>query len=869
MQDIKIYKQNDLVLKVNEYYNPSILNLDDWSLFLDILCGDRDYQKEAIKSSIIFMAGGRYKNTEDLVLENYKMNSEVQSKYQSIHDYYDSLQIRNKLHANIDLATGTGKSYVMFGIAQIMLGLGLVERVLVLCPSTTIEKGLTEKFIDLASTQELRDAIPKNARIKNIKIIDANETIMTGDLCIENIHAVYEATGSSIQDSFRLGGEDTLVLNDESHHIYNNPQSISAQSKQGKNIKKWKEFLLDEVHKFKYILGFTGTAYIENEYFNDVLYRYSLRQAIDDRVVKTINYVQKDDTGTDLYEKFQKIYHNHDMNKNRNRSLKPLTILITRDINKAKELYEDLADFLVEWENISRENIENKVLIVTSDNEHKSNLIKLDYVDEKDNSVEWIISVSMLTEGWDVKNVFQIVPWEDRAFNSKLLIAQVLGRGLRVPQEYSGKQPTLTVFNHDRWSKNIKNLVEDVLEIETRIISSVKFEGDRNKYNFAVYNLPYKKTEKEVEHDEYKKPLNYSKVWADGIKLISQTETISKATSYENVLDGSVVTEDYEIEYRVNNVSDITNKIFHEFKMRDWEGKILGLGSDEVYSKQNLPPKSTVKEIIRKSMDNVGITGEYLTESNSQRIFSAFSTLFRQKSKMIIQENISQNPYDIKTSTMQNESIGLSSLRRGATVFYTNDYDEVSINNEQIKIFERFLDDENFTRKASKEINPYLFKTPQNLVFTNENPEYEFVKYLCNKDNSDYIMAWVKSRDRNFYSIEYTYRIGSHQRQREFNPDFIIKCIVNKRVIYLVIEIKADGDNSIENKAKYKYGKKHFDELNERLKEANIKEEYIFHFLSPKDYHVFFKYIQEAKIFLSQDIFRGELERLLEESSKE
>jgi hypothetical protein len=36
----------------------------------------------------------------------------------------------------------------------------------------------------------------------------------------------------------------------------------------------------------------------------------------------------------------------------------------------------------------------------------------------------------MLSEGWDVKNVFQIVPHEERAFNSKLLIAQVLGRGL-------------------------------------------------------------------------------------------------------------------------------------------------------------------------------------------------------------------------------------------------------------------------------------------------------------------------------------------------------------------------------------------------------------------------------------------------------
>ena len=35
-----------------------------------------------------------------------------------------------------------------------------------------------------------------------------------------------------------------------------------------------------------------------------------------------------------------------------------------------------------------------------------------------------IVSVLMLREGWDVKNVFQIVPHEERAFNSKLLIAQ-------------------------------------------------------------------------------------------------------------------------------------------------------------------------------------------------------------------------------------------------------------------------------------------------------------------------------------------------------------------------------------------------------------------------------------------------------------
>jgi len=53
--------------------------------------------------------------------------------------------------------------------------------------------------------------------------------------------------------------------------------------------------------------------------------------------------------------------------------------------------------------------------------------------------VEWIVSVSMLNEGWDVKRVFQIVPHEEKAFNSKLLIAQVLGRGLRVPNGWDAR----------------------------------------------------------------------------------------------------------------------------------------------------------------------------------------------------------------------------------------------------------------------------------------------------------------------------------------------------------------------------------------------------------------------------------------------
>ena len=87
------------------------------------------------------------------------------------------------------------------------------------------------------------------------------------------IHAVYAQTGSSISDSFKNQGNRVLVLNDESHHIFN---TISGNTTEKKGIKRWKEFLLNSNFNFRYILGFTGTAYHDNEYFNDVIYRYSL-----------------------------------------------------------------------------------------------------------------------------------------------------------------------------------------------------------------------------------------------------------------------------------------------------------------------------------------------------------------------------------------------------------------------------------------------------------------------------------------------------------------------------------------------------------------------------------------------------------------
>ena len=66
MKDIKIFKQKDLLLKVNKNYDPKKLELDSWDFFIDKLCGDREFQKEAIKNAIIYLVSGRYEKIENL-----------------------------------------------------------------------------------------------------------------------------------------------------------------------------------------------------------------------------------------------------------------------------------------------------------------------------------------------------------------------------------------------------------------------------------------------------------------------------------------------------------------------------------------------------------------------------------------------------------------------------------------------------------------------------------------------------------------------------------------------------------------------------------------------------------------------------------
>jgi type III restriction enzyme len=54
MKSKEIFKNLDLVLKVDKNIDLSILSLNKYEPFLDALCVNREYQKESIRETVIF-----------------------------------------------------------------------------------------------------------------------------------------------------------------------------------------------------------------------------------------------------------------------------------------------------------------------------------------------------------------------------------------------------------------------------------------------------------------------------------------------------------------------------------------------------------------------------------------------------------------------------------------------------------------------------------------------------------------------------------------------------------------------------------------------------------------------------------------------
>ena len=74
MLERQTFQNKDLVLKVSPNYNPKRFDPNKYEAFLDALCGDREYQKEAIREVTRYFLSGEYKSFKDLAEENYHNN---------------------------------------------------------------------------------------------------------------------------------------------------------------------------------------------------------------------------------------------------------------------------------------------------------------------------------------------------------------------------------------------------------------------------------------------------------------------------------------------------------------------------------------------------------------------------------------------------------------------------------------------------------------------------------------------------------------------------------------------------------------------------------------------------------------------------
>lgn len=806
--------------------------------FVEALSLDRyAFQREAIRRALLFLASDNYGNTSVLATEHFNTSAKLRAHFMSLEDYLAKFRLADRKAISLDLATGAGKSFVLYGIARAALAMGLVDKVLVLCPSLTIEEGLKDKFRQLSARQDLKQIMESlGAVYPNPPIKSANDPILDGDICVENIHAVYDRTGSSISDSFTGKGARTLVLNDEAHHIYSAADA---------GTKKWLSFLRSEEYGFKMMVGASGTPYIGNEYFPDVVFRYGLKQAIDEGVVKKPDYATDRSLGGGV--KLAEVLVNHEINRKKyGTQAKPVSIIVTEKILACVQVWKKLVTELSK--SMPREEAEKKAIWVASgipvgadgaevkrlipdaEKVRKQNIQLLRTVGSADNPVEWIVSVSMLTEGWDVPNVFQVVPWETKAFNSKLLIAQVLGRGLRIPAGM--ERPLLTVANHVRWTEELKQLFDEVLEIESRVSS----KPVREAYSFPVFNLTYA-TEQVTEQTTSKRARE-----PEAVVYLPQARHVAQIATYAETGNRSVLLEVPDTVPVNDAVARI--RLFLEDK-------------DDTIAAQW--PNKRIRKFIVDSLEATGQPTDFLSRENLTRTQNAFGPMFRALGSTVPRQKLRPSDIvEIDPMTLPAQSVSEEQLRGSTTVFYTDDAAEGFSQADERALWEKWIDDRAYgTRNpkseaghlpaAMKPIDAAKFKCPTNLLVARYKPEQEFAVHTF--EHAGLFDAFFKNVDGGFYSFPYSFKSSlhatTHAKTENFNPDFFLK--LAGRDMVLVVEIKSDGDDENRNKAKLRDAKEHFKRLNVQLEAAGHPWVYHFYFLSPADYGTFFAAIGENR----------------------
>ena len=389
------------------------------------------------------------------------------------------------------LATGVGKTRLMGAFISYLYLSGRSRHFFVLAPNLTIYEKLKQDFSPQSPKYVFRGI---QELITHPPVVISGEDYDSGQ-GVRFDENNYRAQGRLFADS------DTPFIN-----IFNISKINATENKKGATksrtprIKRLQEtmgesyfeylsslpdlvLLMDEAHRYrasaganainalKPVLGIELTATpkttaAKSVDFKNTIYAYSLAEAMQDGYVKEPAVATRKDFKPEHYrlEQLERIkledgvrHHEHvkvelDIyaRQHDRKIVKPFMLVVAQDTHHARQLHE-----LLESDAFFAGRYQGKVAEVHSRQsgaEEDDNIQRLIAVEDPNEPTEIVIHVNKLKEGWDVTNLYTIVPL--RASASEILTEQTIGRGLRLPYgRRTGVEAVdrLTIIAHDRF----------------------------------------------------------------------------------------------------------------------------------------------------------------------------------------------------------------------------------------------------------------------------------------------------------------------------------------------------------------------------------------------------------------------------------
>lgn len=393
------------------------------------------------------------------------------------------------------LATGVGKTRLMGAfISYLHLAHG-INNFFVLAPNLTIYNKLitdftpnTPKYVftgiaeftteppviitgdNYDQAHSASNLFPVTVNIFNISKI--NSEVRGGKA--PRIKRLSEYIGQSYYD-YLAGLKDLVLIMDESHR-YRASAGVRT------------------INELNPVLGLelTATPFVETSKgavpFKNVILDYPLGKAMQDGFVKEPAVVTRKNFSpagmtTEQIErlKLEDGIHLHESIKvelqtyareTGNKVVKPFVLVIARDTTHASQLLKE-----IQSDTFFEGRYKDKVIQVDSSKtgaEEELMIERLLAVESTEEPTEIVIHVNMLKEGWDVTNLYTIIPL--RAAKARTLIEQSIGRGLRLPY---GKRTgvssvdRLNIIAHDKFQEIIDeaNRPDSAIRLQQVILS--------------------------------------------------------------------------------------------------------------------------------------------------------------------------------------------------------------------------------------------------------------------------------------------------------------------------------------------------------------------------------------------------------------